>query len=250
MEIRKAYDSDIIYTDTDVVLIGDPKKSYDIRKAPLILDKYILSRLDLNGKPIKWDIVDKKGIKYDEKKCITTCLRPPRVLSESDGDMLEQLVSERHQKLTSNTKFNNFLPINSLVATKIHFECKTEREIEDIVIRNIESLENGLKHIDRQVILIDGNRVDILAQDSDSTPVLIEVKKGIADDSTLAQVASYLHQYKKQYPSTHPIGKIVCADASYKLKNACEHLGVKIHFYGEILKCEKDKYDINSKPVV
>ena len=41
-EIKKAYDSDIIYTNTDVVLIGDPNKSIDIRKAPLILDKNIL----------------------------------------------------------------------------------------------------------------------------------------------------------------------------------------------------------------
>lgn len=239
-EIKNAYDSDTIYTNEDVVLIGDPEKSIDIRKAPLILDKFILSRLDLNGKPIKWDIVDNKGKKYDENKCITVCLRPPRVLSKSDGDVLAQLVNERYQKLTALTSTNNFLPINSFVASKIDLTGNTEKEIEDIVIKNIKVLGDGLNYIDRQVILIDGNRVDILAKNGYGTPVLIEVKKGTADDSTLAQLASYLHQYNKQYPLVKPIGKIVCADASYKLKTACEYLGIKIHFYGEILKCENN----------
>lgn len=241
MKIKEAYDSGIIYTDQDVVLLGDPRKSYDIRKTPIVLDKYLLSRLDLNGKPIKWDIVDNKGNRFDENRCITTCLRPPRVLSKSDGDMLELLVKQRHERLTSNTLFNNFLPMNSFVATKIHFECRTESEIEDIVIKNIDFLEKGLRYINRQVILDDGNRVDILACNRNGTPVIIEVKKGTADDSTLTQLASYLHQYKKQLPSSEPIGKIVCANASYKLKTACEHLGIKIHFYGEILNFEKDK---------
>ena len=140
--------------------------------------------------------------------------------------------------------FNNFLPIHSLVASQIHLSCKTEREIEEIVIKNIESIGNGLKCVDRQVVLNDGNRVDILARDGEGTPVIVEVKKGTADDSTLAQLASYLHQYKKQYPLVDPLGKIVCADASYKLKTACEYLGIKIHFYGEILKCENDKNNI------
>lgn len=244
-DIKRAYNSNTIYTNADLIMIGNPAKSFDIRKAPLILDKSLLSRLDLDGKPIKWNIIDYKGKRYDEKKCINACLRPPRVLSKSDGNMLERLVAERHHKLTSIAALNNFQPINSFVASKIYFTGNTETDIENIIINNIRSLEEGLAYVDRQVILSDGKRVDILANNIHGTPILIEVKKGTASDSTLAQLASYLHQYKKQFPETDPIGKIVCADASYRLKKACEHLGIKIHFYGEILKCERDKTDAN-----
>jgi len=241
IEIKKAYNSNLICSNADVILIGDPKRSYDIRKAPLVLDKEILSRLDLNGKPVKWDIVDNKGRIFNENKCITTCLRPPRVLSKEDGDFLEQLVRHRFEKLTLNASLENFVPLNLIVSSKIYFTGKTEKDIENIIINNIQSLGEDLEFVDNQVILSDGNRIDILARNSKDVPIIIEIKKGIADDSTLTQLISYIHQYKKQHPADSPMGKIVCANASYKLKNACEHLGIRIHFYEEILKCYKEK---------
>ena len=96
-------------------------------------------------------------------------------------------------------------------------------------------LEPGLVYVDRQVILGDGNRIDILAKSSENETVIIEIKKGTADDGTVTQVASYLHQYHKQFPSEIVIGKIVCLDASYRMKAACQHFNIKIHFYGEVL---------------
>jgi len=62
----------------------------------------------------------------------------------------------------------------------------------------------------------------------------MELKKGTADDSTLTQLLAYMRQFQEQFPGPTPVGKIVCADASYRLKSACEHVQVQIHFYGDI----------------
>lgn len=92
-----------------------------------------------------------------------------------------------------------------------------------------------MRFVDRQVGLDDGNRIDVLARRPDGMPVIIEIKRGTADDSTLTQLLAYLRQFERQFPGPAPIGKIVCADASYRLKSACEHVQVQIHFYGDIL---------------
>jgi hypothetical protein len=235
LEIKKAYESGLIYNNVDVILVGDPKRSYDIRKSPIILDKEVLSRLDFQGKPIKWDIVDKNGRHFDENGCINSCLRPPRVLSRSDGDLLENIIRQRVSGINLDNTFNTFKPIDSINASIIQLNCSNEIEIEKYIVDRLNILDINLKYLDEQVRLNDGSIIDILAEYNDKTPVIIEIKKGSADDSTLAQVFSYIYQYKKQHPNKQPIGKIVCSDASYRLKNACEHLGIEIHFYGDIL---------------
>ena len=70
LEIKRAYESGMIITNRDVLIVGDPKKSFDIRKSPILLDNEILSRLDFCGKPIKWDIVSNKGHEFTEKSAL------------------------------------------------------------------------------------------------------------------------------------------------------------------------------------
>ena len=235
LEIKKAYESGIIYTNQDVILIGDPTKSYDIRKSPIILDKDILSRLDLNGKPIKWDIVDRNGKHFDERECAKSCLRPPRILSKSDGDFLENEVRQKVGRIDLDNDFTIFKPIDSVSASRIQLSCSNEKEIENYISSHLSMLGKELKFLGRQVRMDDGSIIDILAEDDKKTPVVIEIKKGTADDSTLAQLCSYLFQYRREHPLRQPIGKIICSDASYRMKNACEHLGIEVYFYGDIL---------------
>lgn len=94
IEVKKAYENGTIYLDTDVLLIGDPEKSVDIRHNPLFLNRDLLSKLDMQGKPVKWNIVDKNGKKLSEERCISSSLRSPRVISKHDGDILEILVKD------------------------------------------------------------------------------------------------------------------------------------------------------------
>ena len=252
-EIRQDYANDIIHYNEDIVMLGDPEKSYDIRSCPIVLNKEVLSVLDMFGKPMKWDIMDKNGVLFDESKCMNSCLRVPRFLTEEDGDYLENLIKQRIsgdfiQPMGEAVKTENasrkiikksnraepvFVPLDSLNSSKILRLCKTEKDIEEYIIQNIGMISSELKYESNQVRFSDGNRIDILARNAENDPVIIEVKKGTARDETLAQLLSYIFQYRLEHPGSNPVGKIVCEDASYRLKAACNSIDVHIYYYGD-----------------
>lgn len=212
------------YRDQDVILVGDRSKSLDLTIKPLVLSREILDKLE-SLKPINWDSVG-------------SCLRSPRVLSNADGDFLEELGRRQAEAIAAEPDLSSFVPVaDPVVASHMATKCETEQEIESYIVDKLDKLEAGLQLVDRQVRLEDGNRIDVLARRPEGTPVVIEIKRGTADDSTLTQLLSYLRQFQKQFVGPAPIGKIVCADASYRLKSACEHLHgqLQIHFYGDIL---------------
>ena len=233
--VRKEWrEGKIIPGGADVVIVGDPDLSLDIRKTPVPLDRAVMARLDLDGKPVKRDIVDKKGRQYDEGRCVSTCLRPPRVLSEGDGDYLEALVRQAVGAVADDPSLSLVYGIDSFLASDMQLNCATESEIESLLVGNLDAIEKGLKLTGRQVTLRDGNRIDILARTRAGAVAVIEVKKGTADDRTLAQIIAYMHQFKKENPGCALSGKVVCADASYRMRMACEHMGITIHCYGDI----------------
>lgn len=234
-EVRDLYNEGVILVDADLVVIGDPDRSFDIRKTPVVLDKVVAARLDLLGKPIKWDIVDRTGKRFCESRCITVCLRVPRVLSETDGDYLGKLVREAAGVAKADQSYSVVTALDPFIASELQLACATEEEIEACLINNLEALGKGLRLVANQVRLTDGSRIDILARTRAGVPVIVEIKKGTADDSTLTQLLAYMHQFMRQHPDGTPIGKIVCADASYRLRTACDHLGIQIHCYGDIL---------------
>ena len=220
-EVWPGWDQDR-YKDQDVILIGDPAKSFNLSKNPLVLTRDILDKLE-NLKPMNWDFVG-------------SCLRSPRLLSKADGDFLEGLVRNQAEAISAEPHLSSFVPIaDPIVASNMALKCGTEQELESYIVDKLDKLEPGLQFVDRQVRLDDGNRIDVLARRPDGRPVVIEIKEGTADDSTLTQLLAYLRQFEKQFHGPAPTGKILCADASYRLKSACEHLHVQIHFYGDIL---------------
>jgi hypothetical protein len=83
--------------------------------------------------------------------------------------------------------------IEQLVETSISFE----RDVEEHLIRNLSSVEEGLVFVDRQVS-IDVGRVDILAEDVNGQRVVIELKVGEAKDAAVGQIARYLGWYARQ----------------------------------------------------
>lgn len=82
--------------------------------------------------------------------------------------------------------------VSELVETSVSLE----RDIEDHLIHNLESIEKGLKYVARQVSTEVG-RIDILAEDKQGSRVVIEVKVGEAKDSAVGQIARYLGWYAK-----------------------------------------------------
>lgn len=75
-----------------------------------------------------------------------------------------------------------------------------EDELEDYLVRNIEKIEEGLKYIDRQVV-VDGGRIDILARDKNGVYTIIELK--VEEDKELVwQCLYYPDAIKEKYKTS------------------------------------------------
>lgn len=67
-----------------------------------------------------------------------------------------------------------------------------EKLVEDALARGLNVVEEGLELIGRQIHLPGAGRADIVARDKSGRLVVIEVKSGIADDTTLTQILAYM----------------------------------------------------------
>jgi hypothetical protein len=72
-----------------------------------------------------------------------------------------------------------------------------ERDLEDHLVRDLESLEPGLTLVARQETT-DVGRIDILARGRGGDTVIIELKAGEARDSAIGQIARYIGWYARQ----------------------------------------------------
>jgi Endonuclease NucS len=68
-----------------------------------------------------------------------------------------------------------------------------ERDLQAALRRNIEQLEPGLKITDgNKEQIVDSGRIDITAEDSNGTTVIIELKAGAADREAVSQILAYM----------------------------------------------------------
>ena len=98
-----------------------------------------------------------------------------------------------------------------------------ESLIEEALAQNLGVIEEGLRLAGRQVSMPVAGRIDILAHDKQGTPVVIEVKSGVADDATLTQLQAYMYEIMKK-EGKKPRGIIVAEEFTRKLK-----IAVKLH---------------------
>jgi len=105
-----------------------------------------------------------------------------------------------------------------------------ERDLEDHLIANLNSLEPNLTFVGRQVT-IEVGRVDILARDSSGNTVIIELKVGEARDAAVAQVAKYIGWYARSEGKT-PRAILVAADFPETVKYAAAAIpGLRLAAY-------------------
>lgn len=104
--------------------------------------------------------------------------------------------------------------VEELVEASISFE----RDVEAHLIRNLGTLEPGLKFIGRQEI-IDVGRVDILAEDAHGQRVVIELKVGEAKDAAIGQIARYLGWYGRR-DGKPARGMLIAGEFSDGVRNA------------------------------
>lgn len=116
--------------------------------------------------------------------------------------------------------------VGDLVETSISLE----RDVEDHLIRNLDSIENGLKFVSRQ-FNTDIGRIDILAEDKGGNRVIIEVKVGEAKDSAVGQIARYLGWFGK-LDGKPPRGMLVAAEFPEGVRYAANAVsGLSLHAY-------------------
>jgi len=116
------------------------------------------------------------------------------------------------------------------VSELVEASVSLERDIEEHLIHNLDSIESGLKYVSRQVTTEVG-RIDILAEDKNGTRVIIEVKVGEAKDSALGQVARYLGWFAKT-DGKPPRGMLVAAEFPQGVRYAASAIpNLTLHAY-------------------
>lgn len=100
------------------------------------------------------------------------------------------------------------------------FALSVERDIQNYIANNPESLEKGLKIQEKEYATKIG-RIDILCIDKNSNYVVIEVKAGVADISTFGQISSYIGVVQEDLAKGQKVrGIIVANNFDEKLKKA------------------------------
>jgi len=106
------------------------------------------------------------------------------------------------------------------IEQRIEASISFERDVEEHLIRNLGTLEKGLRYVERQVV-IDVGRVDILAEDENGRRVVIELKVGDAKDAAVGQIARYLGWYARQ-DKKPPRGILIAGDFPEPVRYAAE----------------------------
>jgi RecB family endonuclease NucS len=71
-----------------------------------------------------------------------------------------------------------------------------EDDLQKALRKNIEQLEPGLRIVDGdKERIVESGRIDILAEDSSGTTVIIELKAGVADRDAVGQIAGYMGDF-------------------------------------------------------
>jgi hypothetical protein len=100
------------------------------------------------------------------------------------------------------------------------FALSVERDIQNYIVSNPESLEKGLKIVEKEYVTAIG-RIDILGIDKSSNYVVIEIKAGTADISTFGQISSYIGAIQRDLAKGQKVrGIIIANDFDEKLKIA------------------------------
>ena len=86
----------------------------------------------------------------------------------------------------------------------------SEETVEDILARNMDLIEPGMRLIQRQLITEVG-RIDLFAQDKKGTFTIIELKKGKTEDDVFGQLSRYLGWCKKTKARTSNVRGIIIA---------------------------------------
>lgn len=184
----------------DWVFIGNPQLSKRLRK-PLPFNKALADKLSLNI-----NFADLTNNFRTEVQIIGSATRSHRELNTNDVEILLEEIAKRE----SNAKVENPNEVQyhlyfydegeDIIAIDEVHQLK-EKEIQKLIRKNPEIIEKGVKVIDYEKVLPDGDRLDILLEDSQGNLIVAELKgPDCLSDAIPTQIASYVRDIQKGVP--------------------------------------------------
>ncbi len=176
-------------------------------------------------------ISEETGIAEDEVRGILSY----EYLIHIDKSVLSELIEyyQKEKNLSQEYNISN-TDINIL-----------EEHLEQIIRRNFSAFFPGLKIIDNQHQhrTIQGDYVDILAQDDNGNYIVIELKKGRSPQKALAQLLDYMHQISNEYKTEKVQGILVSRNIDKRTRSAFDYLTNNLRNRGSV-SLKEFRFDI------
>lgn len=224
----------------DWLFIGNKDKSRRLRK-PLPFNKKLATKLSLG---INFEAFDKG--ERTELQVIGSSTRSHRQLTDNDVSILLDTINNYQ----SNTKIDNpqdvqykmnFYDEGEDIISIDEVHKIKESEIQKMLRKNPQVIEDGVRVIDYEKVLPDGDRLDLLLESKDGSLIVAELKgPDKVSDEIPTQLASYIRDIQNEYPDRKVRKMIICdGKISPKLQKACETLKIEVVVYGVKLDCFK-----------
>lgn len=231
MDINKAREDSTIVTkynnphlrsvqyhrDNEVIVFGNPIKSL-ILQIPLEINKALLRELNIPFNPSK---------NQTELAAISSRLRNWVRLDANQADLLRKKIDDLNQKSYLKRKLLSNDEIRQIL----------ERDIEQFIAENPTVLGKNMRFIDKQVVLRDGRRLDLLIQDKESKQkYIVEIKKGEIGPEVIKQIKAYIKVYQRDKGEGDMKGIVVCKGFlphfEDEIINQAKREGLRIYIYG------------------
>ncbi len=98
-----------------------------------------------------------------------------------------------------------------------------EKDMQAAIRQNINQIEQGLRITDNgRERSVETGFIDITAEDSDSTPVVIELKTGVAGQRAVAQILSYIGSVMEEEGTDQVRGILIASEFDRKARAAAK----------------------------
>jgi hypothetical protein len=199
----------------EYIVFGDPIISR-VLDIPLLFNRELSERLSLN---IRFDS------RLTEIQKIASATRNWRVLNDMDLEVLLEAI-ERNKKAPSK--------VETILSTEEVVEI-VEIHLENAIAKNPSIIGKAMKFKDRQVSIPVG-RIDLLYENKDGSPVVVELKIGDIGKKVIDQIRRYMNWISKD-SGKEASGVIVCKGVMPAFKDDIKSLkNIRVFCYGWQLK--------------
>jgi len=80
----------------DIIVFGDPEKSFGELKNPLKFDRDLAEKMEFENNRINLKIVDKNGKVWSDGECISSCTHVPRYMTMNDVILLIEKITKEN----------------------------------------------------------------------------------------------------------------------------------------------------------